>query len=169
MSLSLVGAAQVLRPPEDGLPYVRGDRAGELRLEPGSVTVAGGRVVALDGDAQANVVVDAAGGAILPGLVDCHTHLPFAGWRAEEYELKVTGVPYEEIARRGGGIRASARALAQTPDDAVLDQAAVLAAERIRRTLLADPGMGIIRHADAGYDEALAAAERHGVRIPMRG
>jgi urocanate hydratase len=43
-----------------------------------------------------------------------------------------------------------------------------LAAERIRRTLLADPGMGIVRHADAGYPEALAAADRHGVRIPMR-
>jgi urocanate hydratase len=43
-----------------------------------------------------------------------------------------------------------------------------LAGERIRRTLLADPGMGIIRHADAGYPEALDAADRHGVRIPMR-
>ena len=42
------------------------------------------------------------------------------------------------------------------------------AAERIRRTLLADPGMGVIRHADAGYDEALEAADRLGVRIPMR-
>jgi urocanate hydratase len=40
--------------------------------------------------------------------------------------------------------------------------------ERIRRTLLADPGMGILRHADAGYDEALDAADRLGVRIPMR-
>ncbi|HEX5619687.1 MAG TPA: urocanate hydratase [Solirubrobacteraceae bacterium] len=39
--------------------------------------------------------------------------------------------------------------------------------ERIRRTLLADPGMGILRHADAGYEEALSAAERLGVRIPM--
>jgi urocanate hydratase len=43
-----------------------------------------------------------------------------------------------------------------------------LAAERIRRTLLADPGMGIVRHADAGYDEAIEAADRLGVRIPMR-
>ena len=42
------------------------------------------------------------------------------------------------------------------------------AGERIRRTLLADPGMGVIRHADAGYDEALEAADRLGVRIPMR-
>jgi urocanate hydratase len=44
-----------------------------------------------------------------------------------------------------------------------------LAAERIRRTLTADPGMGIVRHVDAGYDEAIDAAERLGVRIPMRG
>jgi urocanate hydratase len=43
-----------------------------------------------------------------------------------------------------------------------------LAGERIRRTLLADPGMGIVRHADAGYPEALDAAHRLGVRIPMR-
>jgi urocanate hydratase len=44
-----------------------------------------------------------------------------------------------------------------------------LAGERIRRTLLADPGMGIVRHADAGYPEARDAAERLGVRIPMAG
>jgi urocanate hydratase len=43
-----------------------------------------------------------------------------------------------------------------------------LAAERIRRTLIADPGMGIVRHFDAGYPEAIEAAERLGVRIPMR-
>ncbi len=42
------------------------------------------------------------------------------------------------------------------------------AGERIRRTLLADPGMGVIRHADAGYDEALDAADRLGVRVPMK-
>ena len=47
------------------------------------------------------------------GLVDCDTHLPFAGWRAGEYAMKVTGVPYQEIARTGGGIAASAWALAE--------------------------------------------------------
>jgi urocanate hydratase len=41
------------------------------------------------------------------------------------------------------------------------------AAERLRRTLRADPGMGIVRHADAGYPEAVAAARRHGIRMPM--
>ena len=69
-----------------------------------------------------------------PGFVDCHTHLPFAGWRAEEYEMKVTGVPYEEIARGGGGIRASARALAEATDDEVLAQARALARRDARRT-----------------------------------
>ena len=67
--------------------------------------------------------IDASGCAVLPGLVDCHTHLPFAGWRAEEYEQKVTGVPYEQIARGGGGIASSARALAQATDAQVLEQA----------------------------------------------
>src|SRR5215211_6730143 len=43
-----------------------------------------------------------------------------------------------------------------------------LASERIRRTLTADPGMGVVRHVDAGYPEAIDAAERLGVRIPMR-
>ncbi|HEX2088206.1 MAG TPA: urocanate hydratase, partial [Solirubrobacteraceae bacterium] len=42
------------------------------------------------------------------------------------------------------------------------------AAERVRRVLVADPQTGVLRHADAGYPEAVAAAERGGVRIPMR-
>ena len=41
------------------------------------------------------------------------------------------------------------------------------AGERIRRTLLADPGLGVARHADAGYPEAIDAARRLGVRVPM--
>ncbi len=43
----------------------------------------------------------------------------------------------------------------------------VLAAERIERTLKADPGLGIVRHADAGYEQAIAAAQSHGLRVPM--
>jgi imidazolonepropionase len=130
-SVSVRGAAQVLRPPADGLPYLRHDRAGELALEPGSVAVREGRIAALDDDAGAELRIDASGCALLPGLVDCHTHLPFAGWRAEEYEMKVTGVPYEEISRRGGGIASSARAFASAADGEVLDQAAALAAEML--------------------------------------
>ena len=130
-SACLRGAAQVLRPPEPGLPHLRHDRAAELSLEGGDVTLAAGRIAALEADAGADVQIDATGCAVLPGFVDCHTHLPFAGWRAEEYERKVTGVPYEEIARLGGGIRASARALAEASDETVLAQAEALAAEML--------------------------------------
>jgi urocanate hydratase len=42
------------------------------------------------------------------------------------------------------------------------------AAERLQRVLTTDPGMGVIRHADAGYDEALTFAKKHGVRLPMQ-
>ena len=130
MRVSIRGAAQVLRPPENGMPYLR--RPSDLRLEPGSVTVEDGVIVALEDDPGADIVIDAAGRAVIPGFVDCHTHLPFVGWRAEEYELKVTGVPYEEIARRGGGIAASARAFARASDEDVLAQARGLAAEMLR-------------------------------------
>jgi imidazolonepropionase len=124
-------AAQILRPPSDGLPYLRHDRAGELVLEGGTLAIEGGRVAGFEPYGDAGVQVDASGCAVVPGLVDCHTHLPFAGWRAAEYEQKVTGVPYEEIARSGGGIAASARALAAADDDAVLRQARGLAGEML--------------------------------------
>ncbi len=132
MTTSFDNAAQVLLPPEPGLRYLRSDRAGEVGLEPGGVTVEHGRIAAVEPTPDANIHVDASGCALLPGLVDCHTHLPFAGWRAEEYEQKVAGVPYEEIARAGGGIASSARALRDTPDSAVLAQAQELAGEMLR-------------------------------------
>ena len=51
-----------------------------------------------------------AGGCITPGLIDCHTHVVFAGDRAGEFEQRLQGVSYEEIARSGGGIVSSVRA-----------------------------------------------------------
>ncbi len=151
MRVSIRGAAQVLRPPEDGLPYLRHDRAGELALDPGDVLLDGGRIAGF-GAADADTVVDASGCAVLPGFVDCHTHLPFAGWRAEEYERKVTGVPYEEIARAGGGIASSARALAEATDEQVLAQAEALAREMLQHGTTAfegKTGYGLSREGEA--------------------
>ncbi len=142
-SLTVRNAAQVLRPAEPGMPYLRD---ASLTLEPGSVAVRDGRIAALDDDPGADVVIDARGGAVIPGFVDCHTHLPFAGWRASEYEMKVTGVPYEEIARSGGGIASSARALASSSDDAVLAQARAVRDEMLRlgtTTLEGKTGYGL--------------------------
>ena len=125
----ITGAAEVLRPPEDGLPYLRHDRAGELRLEGGDLMLDGDRIGAFSGDVDLRI--DATGCAVLPGFVDPHTHLPFAGWRADEYEMKVTGVPYEEIARSGGGIASSARSFSATDDETILAQARTIAGEML--------------------------------------
>jgi imidazolonepropionase len=132
VTTSFENAAQVLLPPEPKLPYLRSHRAGELTLDPGGLTVNDdGVIAALEPTTKADIRIDATGCALLPGLVDCHTHLPFAGWRAQEYEQKVTGVPYEEIAKAGGGIASSARALRETPDQGVLQQARALAGEML--------------------------------------
>ena len=130
--VSIENAAQVMRPPAKGLAYLRSDRAAELVLDGGALALDGDRIAGFAADATATLRFDATGCAVLPGFVDCHTHLPFAGWRAEEYELKVTGVPYEEIARRGGGIASSARAFADASDEEVLAQARGLSAEMLR-------------------------------------
>jgi imidazolonepropionase len=140
----ITGADEVLRPPEDGLRYLRHDRAAELRLDGGDVMLSGDRIDVFAGDVDLRV--DASGCTVLPGFVDCHTHLPFAGWRADEYEMKVTGVPYEEIARRGGGIASSARAFGATDDTAILAQAEGLAAEMLQlgtTTLEGKTGYGL--------------------------
>src|SRR5262249_54227257 len=51
--------------------------------------------------------IDATGRTVLPGLVDSHTHLLFAGWREDEFEQRLQGLTYQEISARGGGINAS--------------------------------------------------------------
>jgi len=69
----ITGAAEVLRPPEDGLPYLRHDRAGELRLEGGDLMIDGDRIGAFSGDVDLRI--DATGCAVLPGktLVNSRT------------------------------------------------------------------------------------------------
>jgi imidazolonepropionase len=131
LSLSFSGADQVLLPPREGLPGLRGEDVGAQRLQAGGLTVRDGDIAALADDPRAELQVDARGCAIVPGFVDCHTHLPFAGWREREYEQKLEGVEYAQIAQSGGGIAASARALANSDDEQVLAQAGALATEML--------------------------------------
>jgi imidazolonepropionase len=162
---SITGAAQVLRPGSDGLPYLRHDRAGELRSEPGSLLIDGGVIAGFDGSADAPVQVDATGCAVIPGLVDCHTHLPFAGWREREYEMKIAGESYETIARSGGGIRSSARSLAEATDEQVLAQATELASEMLAHgttTFECKSGYGL---SPAGEVRSVRLAAELGARV----
>jgi imidazolonepropionase len=63
---------------------------------------------------------DLAGRTVIPGLVDCHTHLPFFGWRDDEFEARLSGLSYAEQ-HAEGGIPRSARMLAEASDDQVLE------------------------------------------------
>ncbi len=76
--------------------------------------------------------VDCAGGTLTPGLVDSHTHAVFGRWRADEYAERCRGVPYMEIARRGGGINASVRDLRARSEDELVE----MALPRLREMLL---------------------------------
>jgi imidazolonepropionase len=68
-------------------------------------------------------------GTIVPGFVDCHVHLPFVGWRADEFEARLRGQTYRDLHGAGGGIARSARMLAEADDDDVLAFSKALADE----------------------------------------
>ena len=67
--------------------------------------------------------LDAGGRLVIPGLIDCHTHLAFAGWRAEEFEQRISGRSYLEIARAGGGIMATVRQTRAATEQELLERA----------------------------------------------
>jgi imidazolonepropionase len=103
-----------------------------------SVVVEGGIVAAIGPEHElstrfANAErVDCEGGLLTPGLVDSHTHAVFGRWRADEYVLRSRGVPYMEIAQRGGGINASVRDLRARSEDELVE----LAMPRLREMLV---------------------------------
>ncbi len=70
-------------------------------------------------EALADRVESAHGALVTPGLIDCHTHVVFAGDRAHEFELRLQGASYEEIAKTGGGILSTVRATRAATDDAL--------------------------------------------------
>lgn len=71
---------------------------------------------------------DAGGRLLIPGLIDCHTHLAFGGWRADEFERRLRGESYLDIARGGGGIASTVRATrAATADELIARARATLA------------------------------------------
>lgn len=117
-SLLITGASQLLTLCGSG-PR-RGDALSNLELiENGAVLVRDGVIAAVGTrtqiealpEARAAEKLDLGGRVALPGFVDSHTHLVHAASRAEEYELKIQGASYEEIARKGGGILNSVKKL----------------------------------------------------------
>ena len=100
---------------KDGAMAIRGDKIAWI-----------GKRIDLPADLESRVdkVYDGQNGWITPGLVDCHTHLLNAGSRAREFELRLQGATYEEIARQGGGIRSPVSETRQADKESLFAQSA---------------------------------------------
>ncbi|MCF6126224.1 imidazolonepropionase [Mesorhizobium sp. M7A.F.Ca.CA.001.07.2.1] len=103
--------------------------AGLGVVEHGAVAARDGRIVyaGLESElpptlAQGAETVDCEGRWITPGLIDCHTHLVHAGNRANEFEMRLAGATYEEVARAGGGIVSSVKSLRAASEDELVTQ-----------------------------------------------
>jgi imidazolonepropionase len=96
---------------------------------PGYGLIAGGGIVlehgkiASCGNDLGRDAIDCSGRLATPGLIDCHTHLVYGGNRADEFEKRLNGVPYAEIAKAGGGILATVKATRSASEDALTSSA----------------------------------------------
>ncbi len=125
-SLLITGASQLLTLRGSG-PR-RGNSLSKFGLiEDGALLVRDGLIAAVGTRAEVEKLpeargaekLDLGGRVALPGFVDSHTHLVHAASRAEEYELKIAGASYEEIARKGGGILNSVKKLRAATSEAL--------------------------------------------------
>ncbi|UIJ44348.1 imidazolonepropionase [Sphingomonas cannabina] len=127
----------------DGLGIVED---GAVACTAGRIAYAGPRA---DAPATAAEVIDCGGRWITPGLIDCHTHLVYAGDRAGEWAMRLAGASYEEIARAGGGILSTMRATRAA------DEAALVAAALPRLDALLAEGVTTVE-VKSGYGLTLA-------------
>ncbi|WP_373989057.1 imidazolonepropionase [Duganella sp. BuS-21] len=104
------------------------DDAGYGEIRDAAIAVKGGRIAwlgaqaAMPADAQAVTVHDGGSSWLTPGLIDCHTHIVHAGNRSDEFEARLNGATYEDIARAGGGIMSTVRATRAASEDELLRQ-----------------------------------------------
>lgn len=157
---------------------------GELITNPGppgdlgivadaAVAISGERVawVGPGGDVPAEhrhgEVVSAGGGAVLPGFVDAHTHLVFAGDRSDEFARRLRGEPYADILASGGGIHATVAATRAAMSDSLVDEAAARLERMLRSgttTVEVKSGYGLTTEHEVRILEVAVAA---GVRSPV--
>ncbi|BCB20938.1 imidazolonepropionase [Bosea sp. ANAM02] len=141
-------------------------------IEDGVIAACDGRIIFVgprrDAPAfQAAETIDCAGRWITPGLIDCHTHLVYGGDRAHEFELRLQGATYEEIARAGGGILSTVKATREASEDTLFASAdrrlAALMAEGVT-TVEIKSGYGLEQQAEL---KQLRVARRIGRERPV--
>lgn len=144
------------------------DGYGELR--DGAIGVTDGRIAWLGpraGAPDAARVHDGGGSWLTPGLIDCHTHIVHAGNRSDEFEARLNGATYEQIARAGGGIMSTVRATRAASDDELMRQSrrrvASLLAEGVT-TIEIKSGYGLTL---ADETKMLRVARAIGAQMPV--
>ena len=115
---------------DNGQPYGTIENA-VLAVKDGRIAFVGARSELPQFDALATPLYDVAGQWLLPGFIDCHTHLVYGGNRANEFEMRLNGASYQDIATAGGGIKATVAATRAASHE----QLFVLAKERLNSLL----------------------------------
>jgi imidazolonepropionase len=129
--------------------------------------VTDGRFSAVGETVPASRRVDLGGRAVLPGFIDCHTHLVYAGDRRVEHARRRAGASYEEIAAAGGGILSTVRAVRAASEDELVDESLPRAAALLREgvtTLEIKSGYGLDLESEL---KMLRAARRIGELLPL--
>ena len=145
--------------------------AGYGEIHDAALAVKDGRIAWLGarGDAPAAAANHDCGGMwMTPGLVDCHTHIVHAGNRSNEWEARLNGATYEDIARQGGGIMSTVRATRQADVEALLAQSLPRVAQLLSEgvtTIEIKSGYGLELAAE---ERMLRAARQVGARLPVR-
>ena len=145
-------------------------------IPPGVVASSHGRIVFVGSEAAFDagvhtppgaVIIDAGGGTVLPGFVDPHTHVVYAGDRREELRRRLAGASYAEIAAAGGGILSTVRATREASEDSLVESARVRLAEMLQcgtTTAEAKSGYGLDTAAEL---KMLRAIRRLGQTQPI--
>ena len=144
----------------EGRPGLGVVESGAIGARAGRIAFVGPEDELPSGARAAERLVDCEGRWITPALIDCHTHLVYGGDRAHEFELRLGGATYEQVARQGGGILSSVRATRAASEDELIRSA-------LRRldALIAE-GVGTVE-VKSGYGLDLDA-ERKSLRVARR-
>lgn len=138
-------------------------------IEDGAIAITAGKITAISRTAEittkytADQTIDASGRAIVPGLIDPHTHVVYAGDRAHEFELRIQGATYMEIMAAGGGIVSTTRAVRAASVDQLVAQSRPRLDEMLRlgtTTIEIKSGYGLNTEAELNMLKAAAQLDQ---------